>query len=73
MLPYFKKTKIMTQAQQDYSWVQSIINSCNNDFHFDTVDAMITLFLAKHNDTNLADLLQTQRQNHWIKIHGIII
>ena len=63
----------MSQAQEDYNWVQSIIDSCNNDFHFDTVDAMIELYLTKHNDVNLKDLLLDQRNKHWIKIHGIII
>ena len=55
----------MTQAQQDHTWLQTIIDSCTNDFHFDAVDKLIELYKEKHNDIGLYDCLVAQRHHHW--------
>lgn len=63
----------MTTKQECYNWLVSIIDSCNNDFHFEGVDALIALFkLRFKEDTDLHILLETQRATHWNTIHGIL-
>jgi len=56
-----------------YTWIYNIIESCNNDFHFDCVDVLITLFNIKYGDDESAIELRTLRQAKWNVIHAIII
>ena len=62
----------MTPIQQAYVWIQNIIDSSNNDFHFDGVDKIIDLFHTKYNNSPLTICLQEQRQAHWNTIHSIL-
>ena len=62
----------MTDLQLAYNWLQNIIDSSNNDFHFEGVDKLITLFEAKYCDSPLTLCLQEQRQMHWNTIHSIL-
>lgn len=62
----------MTEAQKDYNWLQAIIDSCNNTFHFECADKMIELFIAKHNNANLIMCLHSQREAHYNAIHSIL-
>lgn len=59
-------------AIYDFNWILNIIKSCNNDFHFDCVDTMITLFIAKHKEEALAAELTMQRIHKWNLIHSIL-
>lgn len=63
----------MTRIQYDYNWLQNIIDSANNDFHFDCVDKLVDLFHSKHNNAPLTTCLQEQRAIHWNNIHSILI
>lgn len=63
------------KSVQDYNWIYGIIQSCNNDFHFECVDALIQLFTQKYRmqdtDELLLNLLYT-RQDKWNHIHSIL-
>ncbi len=59
--------------QDTYTWVYNIIESCNNDFHFDCADALISLFNLKYGDTESVSGLRLLRQNKWNNIHSILI
>lgn len=58
--------------QQHYEWIAKIIDSCNNDFHFDCIDNLIQLFLQKEGDEQLADDLKILRNKKWNDIHLIL-
>jgi hypothetical protein len=51
----------MSQAQNDYVFVQRYIASCTNEFHIQCIDVMIDLFNQKHADFNLFNCLTDQR------------
>ncbi len=59
--------------QKDYIWLQAIIDSCNNTFHFACVDKLIEIFAEKHNNYNLFICLSTQREAHFNKVHSILV
>ena len=56
-----------------YTWIYNIIESCNNDFHFDCADALISLFNAKYADGEMVSGLQSLRQNRWNDVHTILV
>lgn len=63
----------MTTKQECYNWLVNIIDSCNNDFHFECVDNLIVLFKQRFKEeTELHIILETQRATHWNHIHGIL-
>jgi hypothetical protein len=56
-----------------YEWISTIIQTCNNDFHFEAVDKLIELFYQKHLDGELRTELNHLRQQKWNEIHNILI
>lgn len=56
-----------------YTWIYNIIDSCNNDFHFDCADALISLFNVKYADADMVSGLQLLRQNRWNDVHTILV
>ena len=59
--------------EDTYTWVYNIIESCNNDFHFDCADALISLYNNKYGDTDRVLGLRILRQNKWNSVHTILI
>ena len=59
--------------EETYTWVYNIIESCNNDFHFDCADVLISLFNAKYGDTDRVSELKILRQNKWNLVHLILV
>ena len=59
--------------EDTYTWVYNIIESCNNDFHFDCADVLISLFSTKYGNTDEAAGLMLLRQNTWNSVHTILI
>lgn len=55
-----------------YDWVAKIIATCNNDFHFEGVDNLISLYsqFTKNEEKTLE--LQILRQKKWNDIHDIL-
>ena len=55
-----------------YNWLLKIIETCNNDFHFEAVDKLIELFYEKEKDESLTDSLKLARLDKWNEIHHIL-
>ena len=59
--------------EQTFTWVYNIIESCNNDFHFECADALISLYNNKYMDTDRVLGLRLLRQDKWNTVHSILI
>ncbi|MEJ7625534.1 MAG: hypothetical protein WKF35_01630 [Ferruginibacter sp.] len=59
--------------QQSFTWTYNVIKSCNNDFHFDCADVLISLFKVKYGDSDMVLQLKELRENKWVSIHSILI
>ncbi|MEO6583767.1 MAG: hypothetical protein ABIO05_05555 [Ferruginibacter sp.] len=59
--------------EKTFTWTYNVIRSCNNDFHFDCADILISLFKVKYGDSELFDELKTLRENRWIAVHAILV
>ena len=55
-----------------YEWIIRIIETCNNDFHFEAVDKLILLFFEKYQDEAKKLELEILRTNKWNEIHHIL-
>ena len=59
--------------EEDFKWVIAIIRSGNNDFHFEVIDNLITLFISKYPDATEAEMqLIAVRWETWNRIHVIL-
>jgi hypothetical protein len=56
-----------------YDWIVRIIDTCNNDFHFEAVDKIIELYYEKYQDEKKKIELEYLRTIKWNEIHGIIL
>ncbi len=59
--------------EDTYTWVYNIVESCNNDFHFDCADVLISLFSVKYGETDKVSGLRQLRQNKWNSVHTILM
>jgi hypothetical protein len=59
--------------EETYTWVYNIIESCNNDFHFDCADVLISLFNIKYGNRDGVLELELLRQNKWNAVHAILM
>ena len=55
-----------------FEWIKKIIETCNNDFHFEAVDKLIELFNDKFNDEDSLIELRLMKEQKWNDIHGIL-
>lgn len=62
----------MQQKTEAFNWIESIIASCKNDFHFDAVDTLICLFIQKFENDFHAHALKMMRIEKWNEIHEIL-
>ncbi len=51
--------------EDTYRWLFNIVESCNNDFHFNCADVLISLFKIKYGDSDRVSELKTIRQRKW--------
>jgi hypothetical protein len=58
--------------QEVFNWIVKIIETCNNDFHFEGIDKLIDLFYDKYKNDALTDELKLIRIRTWNKIHNIL-
>ena len=58
--------------EDTYTWVFNIIESCNNDFHFDCADILISLFKIKYGNTDRVSELRSLWQTRWNTVHAIL-
>ena len=62
----------MTPTQDIFIWIENIIKSCTNDFHFAGVDKLIDLFNEHEKSPELTDKLKHERALKWNEIHVVI-
>lgn len=55
-----------------FDWISRIIETCNNDFHFEGVDNLIELFFEKTKDDDKRTELRLLRQRKWNDMHNIL-
>ena len=48
--------------EETHAWLYNIIESCNNDFHFDCADVLISLFSLKHGESDMVSGLRLLQQ-----------
>lgn len=59
--------------EKTFTWTYNVIRSCNNDFHFDCADVLISLFKVKYGESDMFHQLNELRTDKWIAIHGILV
>ena len=57
---------------EKFIWINKIIETCTNDFHFMAVDRLIELFYELDKDDSLKEELIRTRNNKWNEIHFIL-
>ena len=61
-----------TDTDTVYDWIVRIIDTCNNDFHFESVDNLIELYYKKtYNEDGYIDL-QLLRWQKYKDVHTIL-
>ena len=55
-----------------FEWIEKVIATCNNDFHFEGVDRLIELFNERYNDPEQTLMLQLLKVRKWNEIHVIL-
>jgi len=55
-----------------FDWVVRVIETCNNDFHFEGVDKLIELFNNRFEDSELTTQLELLKKQKWNDIHTIL-
>lgn len=62
-----------TKVPEDiFQWIANIIQTCNNDFHFDSVDKLIELYLQREKDERGYVALKLLRKAKWDEIHNVL-
>ena len=56
-----------------FEWIVKIIDTCNNDFHFEGVDNLINLYYEKEKNEDLKIELHLLRNKKWNEIHDILM
>jgi hypothetical protein len=59
--------------QDTFTWIYNIIESCNNDFHFNCADALIILFDAKYGHSDNVYKLKRLRNDKWNAVHSVLV
>ena len=59
--------------EDTYTWIYNIIESCNNDFHFDCADALISVYNIQYGDTDGVLAVRLLLENKWNSVHTILI
>ena len=58
--------------EKAFAWIESIIKTCNNNFHFEAVDKLIELFKERFDDNRMILELEQMRHDKWNEIHKIL-
>ncbi len=62
----------VTESIRSEQWILKIIDSCTDDFHFESVDKLIELYNEKFKLQRIADGLKFRRETKWNEIHHIL-
>lgn len=55
-----------------FEWICRIIDTCNNDFHFEAIDRLIALYFEREKDESKVIELETLKIRKWNEIHHIL-
>lgn len=55
-----------------FEWISKIIETCNQDFHFEAVDRLISLYYEREKDKVKRDELEMLKIQKWNSIHNIL-
>jgi hypothetical protein len=61
-----------SKAKDMFLWVAKIIDTCNNDFHFEAIDNLIEIHFKNFKDKKLKLDLELLRAQKWNEIHVIL-
>jgi hypothetical protein len=56
-----------------FQWIANIIQTCTNDFHFDSVDRLIDLYHQREKDEDKQVELKLLRKAKWDEIHNVLL
>lgn len=62
----------MDRAKEMFDWVAKIIDTCNNDFHFEAIDNLIEIHYKNFKNEELKTELEFMRARKWNEIHVIL-
>jgi hypothetical protein len=62
----------MDKAKDMQTWIAKIIETCNNDFHFEAIDNLIEIHFKNFKNEKLKLELQLLRAKKWNEIHVIL-
>jgi len=60
------------RSKDMFDWVARIIDTCNNDFHFEAIDNLIDIYFKNFGDETLKLDLELLRVKKWNEIHVIL-
>ena len=63
----------MSNNESIYEWIAKIIDTCNNEFHFQAVDKLISLYYEREKDEEKVLELEFKKARKWNEMHNIII
>ncbi len=55
-----------------FDWICKIIETCNNDFHFEAVDKLISLYFEREKNEEKQFELESLKVRRWNEIHHIL-
>ncbi len=55
-----------------FDWICKIIETCNNDFHFEAVDKLISLYFEREKNEEKQFELEALKVRRWNEIHHIL-
>jgi hypothetical protein len=62
----------MEKERDLFQWISKIIETCNQDFHFEGVDNLIKLYDEKVKDKDKTIQLEILRTRKWNEIHFLL-
>jgi hypothetical protein len=64
--------RMISETDSTFDWIMKIIDTCNNDFHFESVDKLIELYFVKTKDEDRYIDLQLYRIQKYKDVHNIL-
>lgn len=62
----------MDRAKEMFYWIAKIIDTCNNDFHFEAIDNLIEIHYKNFKNEEHKTDLELLRTKKWNEIHVIL-
>ena len=62
--------RMISETDTTFDWIVRIIDTCNNDFHFESIDNLIELYYLKTGNEDKYINLQLIRIQKYKLVHG---